>query len=296
VLEDGGQRADEAERYVNLADPRPADRGANQIEQPQQRDGIGATDRIDVLGRRLEPDRSREARGHLVDGDRLQALHAAADDGRHRVAADHRRQHVHELIAAAVDDRGPEDRPGDRAGPDRLFRRPLGAVVARARVGPRAECAHVQVAADARRGGALQHVDGSLDVDALERGVGGAVLANDPDQVDDGVAAGDAALQRLAREHVTLDALDCLLAAQIPFGAATHQAAHAIALGAERVNHGPADETRGAGHEDPTRAYHRLLGYQSFAERRLAPAKIDRWFDRLCPAGSSRHSLSWPWP
>src|SRR4030095_1750930 len=130
----------------------------------------------------------------------------------------------------------------------------------------------------------------------LEGGVEGGLLAYNTDQVDDGVAAGHATFQRLAREHVTFDALDRLLAAQIALGAATHQAAHAIALGTERVNPGPADETRGAGHEDPTRAYHRLLGYQSFAERRLAPAKIDRWFDRLCPAGSSRHSLSWPWP
>ena len=89
------------------------------------------------------------------------------------------------------------------------------------------------------------------------------LLANDADQVDDGVATGDATLQRLAREHVTLDALDRLLAAQIALGAATYQAAHAIALGAERVNHGPADEACGAGHEDPTRAYHRPLGYQS---------------------------------
>jgi len=114
----------------------------------------------------------------------------------------------------------------------------------------------LQPRADAGRGGRLQDVDRALGVDPLERAQGGGLLSNDADEVDDRIAAGHAALERLAGQHVALHPLDRLEPPQIALGAAADQAAHHVALRAQRLDHGAPDEAGSTGHEDPPGGRH----------------------------------------
>ena len=78
------------------------------------------------------------------------------------------------------------------------------------------------------------------------------VLADDADQVDHGIAAGHALVQRLPRHHVALDALDGAQAAQVALRAAADQAAHRTALGPQRLDDRPTHEPRAARDEHPS--------------------------------------------
>src|SRR5207249_1915881 len=165
----------------------------------------------------------------------------AADDERHdRQAAHDPDQERDEAVAAPVDHGRADDRPGEGARVHGLFGRPLGLVVARAGAFARAERAHMDVAADAdgrRRG---DHVARTLHVHAIERRVRRDVLADDADEVDHRVAAGHALLERLRRQHVSLDALLLLLllwptlaAAQAPDFTGVDEAANALVTSGE---------------------------------------------------------------
>ena len=108
--------------------------------------------------------------------------------------------------------------------------------------------------ADGRRRG--DHVARTLHVHAIERRVRRDVLADDADEVDHRVAAGHALLERLPRQHVSLDALDRLDAPEIGLRAPTHQAPHDVALRAQRLDDRAADEPGRAGDEHPMQRTH----------------------------------------
>ena len=112
------------------------------------------------------------------------------------------------------------------------------------------EAAH----AGARRG--LEDVDGPLGVDALEGDAGARMLADDAHEVDDGVAALDAFVERPPGRDVALDALDGAQTAQVALGAAPHEAADDAPLGAQRLDDRPPYEAGSAGNEDPADGLH----------------------------------------
>ncbi len=75
------------------------------------------------------------------------------------------------------------------------------------------------------------------------------MLADDADQVNDGVTAGHALLEPLEAEDVALDARDGPLPAQRPFRAPPHEAADDVAGRAEPLEQGMPHEPRRARHE-----------------------------------------------
>src|SRR5207247_1775330 len=139
-----------------------------------------------------------------------------------------------EAVAASVDHRGTEDRPGQGARAHGLLGRPLGLVVARAGALARAERAHVDVAANAGGGCCGDDVDRPLHVDPVERRVGGNVLADDPDEVDDRAAAGHPFVEQLRPQPVALLLLSlcpAVAAAQSDFAAVDEAANDAVTSG-----------------------------------------------------------------
>jgi hypothetical protein len=76
------------------------------------------------------------------------------------------------------------------------------------------------------------------------------VLADDPDQVNDGLAARHAFLQPVADEDVAFHPLDGAQSAQVALGPPAHKAADAVTIGAKGLNHRPPDEPCRAGDED----------------------------------------------
>src|SRR5262245_29111364 len=295
AMEQPGHRSHETDGRVRLADARPSERGSDQIQEADHRHRVGAPDVVGVLDAGRELDRSRECLGDLLDRNRLQPLLPTADHRHHRVAAHQAREHVDEMIAASIDDRGAKDRPRDGARANRLLRRPLAVVVAGAGAGPDAERAHVHVPAHAGGGGGLEYVDGPLGVDPLERAERRRLLADDAHEVDDRVAPLHVTLERGGGERVALDALDRLQPAEVQFRATANEAAHRIAMGAQGQDHGVPHETGGAGEKDPTRRRHDPR-ISIFIAPPRPPAKIDTWF--VSPAGSGRCPFSscWPWP
>src|SRR3990172_6830013 len=150
-----------------------------------------------------------------------------------------------------VDHGGAEDRPVQPAGAPRFLGLPLGPVVAGARIRPRPQRAHVEETLDAGLLRHREHVGRGLGVEALEGGAVEAMLADDPDEMDDRRAALDGSGKGVGLEHVPRHTVDGLEPAQIGLRPRPDQAAHQEAVGQEGPDHGLADEARAARNEDP---------------------------------------------
>src|SRR5215510_7834671 len=157
---------------------------------------------------------------------------------------EHPCEHRDEAVAVAVDDRRPEDRPREAARANGFFGSPLGLVITRPCARPRPERTHVDEAPHTGLDRRVQDVDRALDVDALERGVLSGMLANDPDEMDDGVAAGDVGVEAPPHQDVALDALDSAESLEVALRATTDETAYDVAFGAEGLDHCPTYEPR----------------------------------------------------
>ena len=125
-------------------------------------------------------------------------------------------------------------------------------MIPRSRLGTGPQRTHVDEASDPGRSGGLQDTHRALGVHAFEGDAGGGVLANDADEMDDGVAAGDAVLEAAPSKDVTFHPLDRLQATQVPLGASTHETAHGVAVRTQGLDDGTSHEARGAGDKDPS--------------------------------------------
>src|SRR5215813_2976452 len=252
TVEQASERAHRAEGHVDLADAAPPHGSADDVEQLQHRDGVaaGSVERV-FLGDR-HPHRTRERFGDELDGHGLQACPTRADDGHDGQTAQHPCEHRDEAVAVAVDDRRPEDRPREAARANGFFGSPLGLVIARPCARPRPERTHVDEAPHTGLDRRVQDVDRALDVDALERGVLSGMLANDPDEMDDGVAAGDVGIEAPPHQNVALDALDSAESLEVALRATTDEAAHGMTFGAEGLDHCPTHKARPSGDEHPS--------------------------------------------
>ena len=76
------------------------------------------------------------------------------------------------------------------------------------------------------------------------------MLADDPDQVDDGVAARHVLLEPRLREDVAFDSRDRVESPEIRFRAPPDETADAVAFSAEPLEHRVTHEAGGAGDED----------------------------------------------
>jgi len=182
------------------------DRRQHQFEAFAEGFHFGTAELIDAAARHLAFDRIDDGARDVADEDRLEARMAAAEKRQRRQHTGERGEAVEEMIFRPKHDRRAED---DRAGDgleDRRLSERLGTGIGRRRNLVGADRRDVDQAIDA--GGACRFGDGAgaEDMDRIEALA--PALAEDRNQIDDGVGVGDGTIDGPAIPEIGLHRLD----------------------------------------------------------------------------------------
>ena len=271
------------------------------VQDLDERVGVGPADLVRLARRSRDPQRADEALRHLLDRDGLEPVAAVAEHGHHRQRADHARQHGHELVAAAEDDRTGRkivQAARWRAPPPRRPTWSGDSASARRRARPARSCA-----GSAARPSRLR--DAGACSPSRGRGARSKVTPRArcsrmmPTRWMTAAQPSTAALERLGRSTSPGERSMASKPLRSRFGAAADQAAHGPgsprrgARGSRTCRRSPCRRSRRCAASARNRSMDQSAGAS-------APACSVSWGPcaRSWPSGrrSSAALLSWPWP
>ena len=172
-----------------------------------KRQGLRAAQIIGLADGPRFAQRPCECSGDGLHGDGLKSGARAAQQRHDRRPANDSRKQVNKLILRPVNERGPEDRELQSAMPNQLLGGPFALVIARGRVGPGAQRAHLDKSPDSgllRRG---YHVPRALGVHVLIGAL--ANLADYAHEMNHGLRPLQRGVQRRRLQHVAGMNLGC---------------------------------------------------------------------------------------